>query len=163
MSICRRFAFITALATVILSGCCSHTDLTHRADVQSSGILGQRFRTTQDLELIKDKHTDTLRLMTKDHSSCPRFKQIGKIEAGTQIEVNHVINVKELVAILIVLPEYWAWKCTLAKVEDGPYAGKEIAVAGEGILMLDNEKTARLGSALLKPVKPSPPAAEQPK
>ena len=101
--------------------------------------------------------------MTKDHSSCPRFKQIGKIEAGTQIEVNHVINVKELVAILIVLPEYWAWKCTLAKVEDGPYAGKEIAVAGEGILMLDNEKTARLGSALLKPVKPSPPAAEQPK
>jgi hypothetical protein len=52
----------------------------------------------------------------------------------------------------------------LAKVEDGPYAGKEIAVAGEGILMLDNEKTARLGSALLKAVKTSQsPAAEQPK
>ena len=136
---------LTASATVLCGGCCSHTDLTRTAEVQQSGILGQRHRTTQQLDLLKDKPSGTLRLVTRDYPSYPRNRRVGVVEAGTELRVNRVQRVNEVVAIMVVLPEYYSWKCTLARIEVGPHAGKEIAVFG----MAANQNIATLGSALL--------------
>jgi hypothetical protein len=140
----RCICLVIAIAAMLCwAGCCSHTDLTRTDDVQHMGILGQHFQTTRTLDLLKDKPSCTLRLVTSNFPSYPRNKRIGVVDADTELEVNQVIRVKELVAILYILPEYYTWKCTIAKVKDGPFAGKEIAVAGNGLLLDD---TAKLGS-----------------
>jgi hypothetical protein len=61
--------------------------------------------------------------------------------------VNRVERVTELIAILVVLPEYYSWNCTLAKIEGGPYAGREVAIAREGLLFKKDPATN--GSAML--------------
>ena len=72
---------------------------------------------------------------------------MGVIAAGTRLELNQVVQITQL-AGWMVLPMYYTWKCTLAEIEDGPFAGKEIAVDGEG-LSFDRE-TVTLKSTLLE-------------
>ena len=151
---------LLSLASVVC-GCCFHKDLTKSAQVQASGMLGQGFRTTDPLDLVKDTHTRRLFLAKRNfqeetrHSSnafwkaSPRDQFIGVVEAGTELRVNRVERVSELIAILAVLPEYLHWDCTLAKIEAGPYAGKEVAVAGEGLLFKKDPATN--GSTMLLP------------
>jgi len=154
----RLIVTLLPLASAVC-GCCFHKDLTKSAQVQASGTLGQGFCTTEPLDLVKDKHTRTLFLAKRDTyertrnagdsqsisgavanrssnafwKASPRNKFIGVVDAGTELRVNRVERVGELIAILVVLPEYWHWNCTLAKIEAGPYAGKEVAVAGGGL------------------------------
>ena len=134
---------------VLCCGCCFHKNLTETTEVQKSGVLGERFHTTQKLELIKDKHTGILRMVTKDHQFSERDKQIGEVEAGTELEVNQVMRVTELIAMLGILPEYWSWNCTQAKIESGSFIDKEVAVQGEELAALWRSDTAEIGSTLL--------------
>src|SRR5215469_12132439 len=55
----RLVVTLLSLASVVC-GCCFHKDLTKSARVQASGILGQGFRTTEPLDLVKDRHTRRL-------------------------------------------------------------------------------------------------------
>jgi hypothetical protein len=87
----------------------------------------------EPLVLFKDKHNRTLFLATRDYPTTSRDQPIGILEAGTELRVNRLVRVTELIAILVILPEYYSWNCTLAKIEDGSFAGKEIAVEG-GVL-----------------------------
>lgn len=45
------------------------------------------------------------------------------------------------------LPEYYSWDCTLAKIENGPCTGKEVAVGGNGLLFKND--IARIGGEFL--------------
>jgi len=142
----RLIAVLPAVAN-LACGCCFHMDMTKSAQVRDSGVLGQGFRTTEQLDLIKDTHTRTLFLAKRDYPVSSRDKRVGVIEASTELRVNRVERVKELIAILLFLPEYFSWDCTLAKIQGGPYAGKEVAVAGEGLLYTKDPATN--GSAML--------------
>jgi hypothetical protein len=133
-------------ASFFAAGCGSHCDLTQTPEIQKSGILGTCVRTTQPLDLFKDNPSDTLRLVTKDHPSYGRGERIGQVAAGTRLCVNQVVRISELAGFM-VFPMYYHWTCTMARIEDGPHAGKEIAVGG----MLDKAHTATLGSSYLAP------------
>ena len=146
MTVQQKLVCLVALSAAISGGCCTHTDLTKKADVQCSGILGQQFRTTQELALIQDEHSQTMRLVTKDCPSKPQYRQLGVVAAGTRLQVKQVVQITQL-AGWMVLPMYYTWKCTLAEIKDGSFAGKEIAVDGVG-LSFDRE-TVTLKSALL--------------
>jgi hypothetical protein len=54
--------------------------------------------------------------------------------------VNQVVRITEL-AGWMVLPMYEKWDCSLAEIEDGPYAGKEVGVDGWGISLKDRTAT----------------------
>ncbi len=156
MFLIRKYLCAAVLATEISSGCGTYADLTRSADVQRSGILGQQLRTAQDLDLLKDKPSRTLRLVTKDYPTWPRNRRIGVVPAGTSLRVNQVKEVTELVAILVVLPEYYSWKCTFARIEEGPFVGKEVAIYG----MLSHDNTATLGSVFFVTTK-SPSSVDE--
>lgn len=171
----RRLVVTLLCLANAFCGCCFHKDLTESAQVQASGMLGQGFHTTEPLDLIEDRHTRTFFLAKRDiqegmphvddshlrseavanrssnafWKASPRDQFIGAVDAGTELRVNRVERVSELIAILVVLPEYWHWNCTLAKIEAGPYAGKEVAVAGEGLLFKQDPATN--GSTMLVP------------
>jgi hypothetical protein len=147
MSVSRLFILLVVVESILFCGCCTHKDLTETAQVQGSGILGQRFRTIEQLELIKDKHTHTMLLVMQDFPAMQRTGQIGVVEAGTELRVDQVVRVTELIAILVILPEYYSWNCTLAKIESGPYDGKEVAIGGEGLVL--PQYTATIGSPML--------------
>lgn len=148
----------------VSTGCRTHlTDLTMAADVQQSGILGQQFHTTKKLLLVKDRAIRLLFLATPNFRfSEPddyyksvletnyQYKQVGVLEAGTKLQVNQVVQVKEPAWVLPWVPAYYIWNCTLARVEDGPYAGKEVAIVGDGIW--SEGGAVVLGSPLLWPV-----------
>jgi hypothetical protein len=149
MTIRYKPLFLAALMTVIAAGCCFHSDLTKTAAVQNSGMLGLQFHTTQPLTLLRDKQSHTLRLATKDYRLYPA-EPLGIVEAGTSLQVNRVIKVTQLYAWM-VFPVYFIWEAPLAQIESGPYAGKEVAVGGEG-LSLKNGAAAMLGGPFLRPV-----------
>jgi hypothetical protein len=145
MTIQQKLVYLVTLSTIISSGGCTHTDLTKKADVQCSGILGQQFRTTQELTLIQDKHSKTMRLVTKDCPSKPQYRQLG-VSGGHTTPSEPSGTITQL-AGWMGLPMYSTWKCTLAAIEDGPFAGKKIAVDGEGLSF--NRETVTLKSTLL--------------
>lgn len=156
-----RSIALLIVVQALFCGCCTHKDLTKSSEVQASGILGQRFRTTEQLDLIKDKHARILFLarqtlpegtrQVESPRSGSQHVQVGVVDAGTELCVDQVVRVKELMAILVVIPEYWYWNCTLAKIESGPYAGKKVAVIGEGLLFKRDPATN--GSPMLLPMK----------
>jgi hypothetical protein len=146
-----KFLFSATLVAFTSAGCCFHADLTKTADVQHSGILGQRLRTEQEMVLLKDKHSRTFQLVPKGQSFGSDSSQLAVVEAGTTLQINHVIKVTELCAWMW-FPVYFNWECMLAKVEDGHFAGKEIAVAGEGMSVNENGGAIVLGSHLLHPI-----------
>jgi hypothetical protein len=117
--------------------------------VQASGTLGQRFRTTEQLDLVKDKHARILFLARREYPASSQDQRIGAVDAGAELRVNRVERVTEFAGILVVLPEYYTWDCAFAKIEDGPYAGKEVAVSGDGLLFKKDPATN--GSAMLAP------------
>jgi hypothetical protein len=117
-------------------------------------VLGQRLCTARQLDLLKDKPSGTLRLVTPEYPSYPRNRRVGVVQAGTKLEVNKVVRVRELVAILILLPEYYSWDCTLAKIEDGPYSGKEVAVSGKGLDLISGKQVATLANTMLTVTEP---------
>jgi hypothetical protein len=145
----QKFICLFVLLAIVSGGCCTHNDLTKKADVQSSGILGQEFRTTQELLLIQDQNSQTMRLVTKDCPSKPQYRQLGVVAAGTRLQVNQVVQITQLAGWML-LPMYYTWKCTLAKIEDGSLSGKEIAIDGEDLSFDTN--TVTLKSTLLAPI-----------
>ena len=135
--------FLTPVAALV-SGCGSHTDITRSVQERSPALLGQSFRTSRQLELIEDKPSDTLRLVEPSYPVYPRNRRMGVVQAGTALATNRCIRVTELAAFFAFLPIYYSWDCTLARICDGPFAGKEVAVGGES-LELDT------GTASVKP------------
>jgi len=116
-------------------GCCFHKDLTKSALATEAGLLGRRLRTTEQLELVKDTHTRRLFLAERDYPFSTRDQRVGVVDPGTELRVNRLERVRELFAILVFLPEYYSWNCTLAEIQGGPYAGREVAVDGQGLLL----------------------------
>lgn len=149
MTIRDKLLFLTALIATMAVGCCFHSNITRTAAVQQSGVLGLRFHTTQPLVLAKREQSRVWRLVKREHNAEAESSHPRIIETGTVLEINQVIKVTELCEWMVV-PAYFTWDCTLARIESGPYAGKEIGVAGEG-LSLDQE-TVTLGSSLLWPI-----------
>lgn len=140
----RVKGYLIALGvSVLFCGCGSLTDITNTPKAKALGVLGERIQTTQKLDLLKDKPSHTLRLVESSYPKYPRNRRVGVVEAGTTLEVNRVVRVKELFAIFVFLPAYYEWDCALAKIENGPYAGKEIAVQGRSLW---EPSVARLGS-----------------
>ena len=130
----RHACRIIILSALVLCGCVTHKDLTCTPEVQQSGILGQRLKTTQSLVIFYDKNSRTLRLgPAAARFDSPRVKRVGVVAEGTELRINKVIQVRELVAILIVLPVKWQWRGTMARIESGVYLGKEVAVDGESL------------------------------
>ena len=142
-----RFIALLLVVAGLVSGCCFHKDLTKSAEVQKGGTLGQSFRTTAQLDLVRDTHTHTLFLAKQDYPTSSRDQRVGVVEAGTVVHVNRVERVTELIAILVFLPEYYSWDCTLAKIEGGHFAGKEVAIGGKGLLY--KKDVANIGSGML--------------
>lgn len=151
MKASRSIALLPLVAS-LACGCCFHKDLTKSARVQTSGMLGKSFRTTEQLDLIKDTHTRILFLAKQDYPMSSRDQRVEVLAAGTELRINRVERIDELIAILVFLPEYYSWDCTLAKIEDGPHAGKEVAISGEGLLLKVGRSTATIGSGMLVPV-----------
>ena len=149
----RFIAILSAVASVVC-GCCFHKELTESAQVKGSGTLEHSFRTTEQLHLIKDTHARILFLAEQDFPTSSRYKLVGVVETGTSLHVNRVERVTELIAILVFLPEYYSWDCTLAKIEDGHFAGKEVAVGG-GVLSYEKD-VATIGSGMLVSVEAMP-------
>jgi len=135
-----------------VAGCgTTHRDLTMTPDVQQSGVLGLHLRTSRDLVLVNNKRSRTFLLETKDCQPDPDSPKIGVVAAGTTLQINRVIHVTEPAG----WPFYLVWNCTQARIEDGHYAGEEIAIAGEGPALfydLDRREIALLGTSLLRPV-----------
>lgn len=144
MQALRTIALLPILASLVC-GCCTHKDLTKSAQVQASGVLGRSFHTTEQLDLIKDKHTHILFLAGRDFAASSRNEQLGVLAAGTELHVIRVEQVKELVAILVFLPEFYTWDYTLARIDDGQFAGKEVAISGKGLAT----GAATIGSGML--------------
>lgn len=153
MTCYQRQLFPLIAFAALLCGCASHADLTASREVQASGMLGKQLRTTQDLDFLKDRPSNTFRLVTKDYPSYPRNHRLGVVKAGTTLRVDRVVQVTELAGFMF-LPFYYTWRCTLARIEDGPYAGNRVAVDG---ISLD-EHTATLRSSLLTADSPRPAA-----
>lgn len=151
MALLRRQLPLVIAFAAFLGGCARHTNLTATPEVEQSGILGTRLRTTQDLYLLKDRPSGTLRLVTEDYPCYPRNHRLGVVEAGTHLEVDRVARVTELAGFM-VLPFYHTWTCTLAQIRDGRFAGERVAVDG----MLSHEQTATLRSKLLAAEPPHP-------
>jgi hypothetical protein len=99
-----RLAAALPCLVSLVCGCCFHKDLTKSAQVQASGKLGQGFCTTEQLDLVKDTYTRTLFLTKRDYPASRRDQCVGVVDAGTELRVNRVERVTELVAILVVLP-----------------------------------------------------------
>jgi hypothetical protein len=144
MNASRPIALLPIVASLVC-GCCFHKDLTKSAQVQAGGILGQSFHTAVRLDVIKDTHTHILFLAEQDYPASSRHKRVGVLEAGTELRVNRVERVDELVAILVFLPEYYSWDCTLATIGDGHFAGNVVAVSGKGL----TKGAATIGSEML--------------
>ena len=126
-----------SVAAVVCSGCCFHKDLTRSPAVQSSGILGQKFSTTRDLELVYDERSEINLLATESVNIFgSSYRRLGLVKANTQLRVNQVARITELFTWM-VLPGYYTWDCTLAQIEVGPQAGKEVAVDGNLIQIGD--------------------------
>src|SRR5690349_8278197 len=106
MQALRPIVLLVIVAS-LASGCCFHKDLTQSAQVQASGTLGQSFDTSKQLDLFKDTHTRVLFLADQDYTTSSRDERVGVLEAGTRLRVNRVERVKELIAILVFLPEYY--------------------------------------------------------
>ncbi len=147
--------FFILCLSVFVTGCGSLTDITNSPKAQAMSVLGDRLQTTESLELIKHKPSHTFRLVGSRHSEHHRERRIGQVKAGTMLKVNRVVRVKELVAILVFLPEYYFWDCALARIEDGPYKGKEVAVQG---ILLENRGIATLQSSYFKTITATNPA-----
>jgi hypothetical protein len=54
--------------------------------------------------------------------------------------------VTEFVALLVFLPVYYTWDCVEARFQDGPFAGREVAIGGEDV-ELDNS-AAYIGAGI---------------
>jgi hypothetical protein len=55
-----RFIALLPVVAGLVCGCCFHKDLTKSAEAQKGGPLGQSFRTTAQLDLVRDTHTHIL-------------------------------------------------------------------------------------------------------
>jgi hypothetical protein len=118
-----------SIAILILAGCVTHKDISHDPEVQGSGVLGQCYRTAEDLTLWSDKSSDIYRLgpdRFPDKKPVPRYDRVGILTSGTHLRVARVVRITEVGEFLT----RFSWKCTLARIEDGKYAGKEVGVAG---------------------------------
>lgn len=121
--------FLTVCLAVLAVGCTSHTDLTKTPDVQRSGILGKAFRTTEPLDLVKVKSSKILQLVKPGYA---RGELIGPVRADTPLTVVRVVRVSELVAFMGPFPVHRLWNATLARIDAGPHAGREVMVMDEG-------------------------------
>jgi hypothetical protein len=145
MNSSRYLAVVYFLALAVFAGGCGgHADITASVRAQQPALLGQWFRTTRQLDLLEDKPSGTLRLVDPGYPAYPRNRRVGVVDAGTALATDRAIRVTELAAFFVLLPVYYSWDCTLAKIDEGPFAGKEIAVGGESI-ELD------VGTASVKP------------
>lgn len=111
-------------------------------------MLGLQFHTTQPLVLAKRQQSGVWLLMKEDNFVAAG-SHLGIVATGTVLQVDRMIKVTELCEWM-VFPVYFTWDCTMARIEGGPYAGKEIGIAGEGLSLEPGAVT--LGNSSLHPV-----------
>jgi hypothetical protein len=85
-------------------------------------------------------------LAAGDHALRQRSQKLGEVDKDTEVRANQIVKITQLYGWMW-LPVYYTWDCSLARIESGPYAGKEVAVGGEGMIYM--HEVAIIGSVFL--------------
>ena len=128
----RNGHFVVIVIILAVAGCSSQQDITKSAEVQQSGLLGQRFVTVQGFELRRDKMSDILQLIELGVPIDSREQQLGEVQAGTTIMTDQVLRVTELGGFM-VLPVYATSDYIMGRILNGPFTGKHVAVGARDI------------------------------
>lgn len=134
---------LSSIIIILSASCANHSDVTRTPEAVQLNVLGRVFYTNETLVLMHDQISDTLRLVTQDYNYGHIPGRIGVIYSGTRLRINRVIRITNGGGFV------YTWVCTVAKIEEGEFAGKEVAVQGGSLGQAPPFSTAVIGSKFL--------------